>query len=131
MTVTSVVRLPIIGVFLCLTLLPIAKATAQTTWDVVEPVMLSLGATDGAFPGDLFRVSAAVRLQDGRIVVADAAQRLLVFDPLGRHAETVTRGGQGPGGFSRVRWLDVLPSDSLLVWESTPFVCRCSIPASP
>jgi hypothetical protein len=117
MRVKSVVRSAIMGVLSCLTLLPLAKASAQATWEVVEPAELSLGAADGAFPGDFSRVTAAVRLQDGRVVVTDAAQRLVVFNPLGRHAATVTRGGQGPGGFSSVRWLDVLPSDSLLVWD--------------
>jgi hypothetical protein len=116
MRMESVVRASIIGAFSCLTLLSIAKASAQTTWEVVEPAELSLGAADGAFPGDFSRVSAAVRLQDGRIVVSDAAQRLVVFAPLGGHVKTVTRGEQGPGGFSSGRWLDVLPSDSLLAW---------------
>jgi hypothetical protein len=76
-----------------------------------------LGAADSAFPGDFYRVIAAARLQDGRIVVADAHDRLVVFDAPGRYAATVTRGGQGLGEFLAVQWLDALPGDSLLVWD--------------
>jgi hypothetical protein len=117
MTVRSVVRLRIIGVLSCLTLLSVAKASAQATWDVAEPAELFLGAADGSFLGDFYRVRAAVRLHDGRIVVADAVERLVVFDPLGRHASAVTRSGQGLDVFRSVRWMDVLPNDSLLVWD--------------
>jgi hypothetical protein len=105
----------------CLAVPPIASVSAQSVWSVAATADVSLGTADGAFSGDFDRIIAAARLQDGRIVVADALDRLVVFDSLGGYAATITRGGQGLGAFMSVRWLAALRGDSLLAWDGYAF----------
>lgn len=67
---------------------------------------------------DLFGVVGALRLADGRIVVADGAQRILAFDPAGQHVATVGRRGSGPEEFEGIGWLQRLPGDSLMAYDA-------------
>lgn len=56
----------------------------------------------------------------GRVYVADwFAARVAVLDSAGRLLETVGRKGLGPGEFRSMRGLQVLPGDSLLVYDPT------------
>lgn len=61
---------------------------------------LSIGAEAGEAEYELFRVSDAVRLSDGRIVVANSGtSELRAFDASGRFLARVGRAGAGPGEF--------------------------------
>lgn len=61
---------------------------------------LTIGAEEGEAEYEFFRVSDAVRLPDGRIVVANSGtSELRVFDSTGRFMARVGRGGAGPGEF--------------------------------
>lgn len=63
---------------------------------------------------------------DGSIYVGDwYQQKVTVLDPAGRVVRTVGRRGSGPGEFRSVRGVQVLPGDSLLVYD--PNLARISV----
>jgi hypothetical protein len=65
---------------------------------------------------ELFRVSGAVRLSDGRIVVANGGtSELRWYSPQGVHLMSSGRSGAGPGEFQFIARLIRLPGDSVLV----------------
>jgi hypothetical protein len=67
-------------------------------------------------PGhELSRVAGAVRLSDGRIVIADGGSlELRFFDSSGTLIEVVGGRGQGPGEFRRIEALAALAGDTLV-----------------
>ena len=89
-------------------------------WVAPEP-SLSIGTREGDAPYLLFRVRDAMRLPDGRFVVADqGSNELRVFDASGIHAATWSREGEGPGEFTQLAGIAPWPSDSLLAWNARP-----------
>ena len=102
---------------------------------------------EGAFPGPAERSKEAIRHtlvassdpaanftqvtgldvgSDGSIYVADwYQQKVTVLDPAGRVVRTIGRRGSGPGEFRSVRGVQVLPGDSLLVYD--PNLARISV----
>jgi hypothetical protein len=64
---------------------------------------LDLGTEAGS---ELVRVSAAVRMPNGKILVADGGRRhLLRFGADGSFEKVIGRDGQGPGEFVRLGWM--------------------------
>lgn len=64
---------------------------------------LDLGTETGS---ELVRVSGAVRMPNGKILVADGGRRhLLRFGANGRFEKVIGRDGQGPGEFQRLGWM--------------------------
>jgi hypothetical protein len=62
--------------------------------------------------------SGALRLSDGRLVLADDATRELRFyDSLGQHLRTVGGQGSGPGEFRRLRSIARLKADTVFAWD--------------
>lgn len=97
-------------------------------WRVGTAPAVTIGTTEGDPAYELFRVGDAMRLSDGRIVVANTGTgELRVFDADGVHLESWGGQGDGPGEFGimapteLVRW----PGDSLMARE--PFQRRISI----
>lgn len=87
-------------------------------WEVSGVPRVEIGVVEGPPEYQLFRASDAVRLSDGRIVVANAGtSELRFFDPDGRFLHAVGGGGEGPGEFGFVRDLWRLPGDSLLTFD--------------
>ncbi len=85
-------------------------------WNVVEAPSVTIGSELEIETGvALYRVSGAVRLGDGRIVVADGAPRVLLFDPRGEYLQSFGRRGEGPGEFRSIGSIQLLSADSLLV----------------
>ena len=80
-----------------------AEPISESPW-VINPVpLLSIGEVAGAPEYELFRVTSAIRLSDGSIVVGNGSTAdLRWFDTAGRHARTVGRRGSGPGEFQAV-----------------------------
>jgi hypothetical protein len=89
-------------------------------WTVSAEPALTLGVAEGD-PNQLFgRVVGALRLSDGRIVVATDNQ-LRYFDPAGGFLRSSGRTGGGPGEFTSLAWIGRLGGDSLLAWDRGNF----------
>ena len=108
-------------------------------WQVGPEPIVSIGTVEGGDDFQLFRVDDALKLRDGRIVVANGgSHQLLVFDADGNYLTAWGRRGEGPGDFGgtsvygglspglfrMARW----PSDSLAVCHPrTPVGPRHSV----
>lgn len=95
------------------------EGTGRPMWRLSREPRLILGA--GAGPGDqLFRVTAARRLSNGAVVVANSGTReILYFDSAGRRVASAGGEGEGPGEFPRgISALVVRPGDTVLAWSS-------------
>ena len=74
---------------------------SRLPWRFSEHPALSIGSVDSVGADQLFRVTDATRLPDGRIVVANAgSNELKVFNTDGSHAATWGGRGEGPGEFT-------------------------------
>jgi len=86
-------------------------------WVVGAPVV-EIGSVDGDSSGILFQVQDAVRLSDGRILVANGGtNELRFFTGSGRHLATIGGTGSGPGEF---RWLTGVwvSADSMFAFDN-------------
>ena len=92
-------------------------AIADQRWRLDSVPVLEIGGSTGSTV-DLFRVVGGVRLQDGRIVVADGAPRLLAFSEEGALLRTVGQRGSGPGEFQSIDWMQVMAGDSIMVYDA-------------
>lgn len=73
---------------------------ATQAWHLSELPSLEIGADPAEPPYQLYRVVDAVRLSDGRIVVANqGSYELRYYDSDGIHLQSVGRRGEGPGEF--------------------------------
>ena len=105
-------------------------ADSRLGWQVSPDPLLSIGTVGGTDDFQLHHVDDALRLRDGRIVVANAgSHRLLVFDDEGKYLASWGQRGQGPGDFSGLRgsnglgpaqlfWMERWAGDSLAVCHS-------------
>lgn len=97
-------------------------------WRVGPEATVSIGTAEGDPAYELFRVGGAMRLSDGRIVVANAGTgELRVYDPNGVHLASWGGQGDGPGEFGAMApsGLEPWPGDSLMARD--PFSGRISI----
>ena len=99
-------------------------------WKVSAEPAVSIGSVQGGEEFQLHQVDDALRLSDGRIVVANAGSyQLLIFDAAGEYEEAWGQRGQGPrdfGGYygsdglvTNLFWLERWPGDSLAVCHGT------------
>jgi hypothetical protein len=91
--------------------------TAGEGWRLSEQPVVTIGAEEGPEEYSLFQVAAALRLPDGRIVVANnGSDELRYYGSSGLHLYSVGRDGYGPGEFKMMRgvWL---VEDSLVVYD--------------
>jgi hypothetical protein len=106
----------------------IAQNTTDTAalprWELSPQPLIDIGG--GSTPEDqLFGVSSATRLSDGRIVVAEGASgRLRFYDANGSHIMDVGRRGSGPGEFRYVGQIVKLPGDTILALNSAQAILR-------
>jgi hypothetical protein len=85
-------------------------------WRVGTDPILDLSTTGEGPEHEFFRVSDALRLSDGRIVVANSgSSQVRVYSPEGAHLASIGREGEGPGEFTRFFGIDAIAGDSLLV----------------
>ncbi len=64
------------------------------------------------------RVAGALKLDDGRILVANAGTgELRFFDASGTLLSSTGRKGSGPGEFQDILWIERLAADSVLVYD--------------
>ena len=74
------------------------------------------GGADAA--SQLTYVVAAVRLRDGRLAIAEQGVRSIkIFDTRGRFVRAIGREGPGPGEFSSITRLELLPGDLLAAYD--------------
>jgi hypothetical protein len=93
-----------------------AEATPAAPWAIDLAAAREFAMPAGEAP--LYRVSEALRLEDGRVVAADAGNnRLVVFEADGRVSSTLGREGDGPGEFRNMLVMRPWIADSLVVWD--------------
>ncbi len=93
-----------------------ALATPAQIWSADLDAGLEFATPDGDTP--LFRVSNALRLADGRVVVADQGNnRILTFAADGSLLSRSGRAGDGPGEFRNMLAMMPWLGDSLVVWD--------------
>ena len=91
--------------------------TSESSWRMDAVPVFAVGGEPSGPTSDIYNVSGAVRLSDGRIVIADGAPRLLVLDSMGTYLETWGGEGDGPGEFRRIGWMQLVPGDSIVVYD--------------
>jgi hypothetical protein len=111
------------------TLLALLIAAAPTVTEaqqiptfVTDPKpLLSMGSENGS-PALLFSgISDAMRLTDGRIVVASCgSNEVRFFDAKGAHVSSTGQKGNGPGDFQYIRRLFAGGGDSIGVYDGVP-----------
>jgi hypothetical protein len=80
---------------------------------------LDIGNVDGSAQYQLFRVSSVLRLDDGRIVVANnGTNELRIYSPRGSFIAAIGRAGAGPGEFRSINGVHVVGRDSLFVFDA-------------
>ncbi len=104
-------------------------ADTRLGWRVGAEPTLSIGAFEAAPAYELYQVMDAARLEDGRIVVANAGSgELRVFDASGTHLASWGGRGEGPGefgDFAAPYSVEPWPGDSIA--GSDAFARRMSI----
>src|SRR5687768_2566368 len=86
-------------------------------WRLDGPI-LSIGSIDGPQESQLHRVRAVNLLPDGRIAIANGGtSEIRLYDANGRWVKSIGREGDGPGEFRLITGLQVLPPDTLVVFE--------------
>lgn len=91
----------------------------QAAWRLAPDPIFTAGAGSAPAHELITRIVGAVRLDDGRYVVADGAElRLSVYDAAGRLERTFGRAGEGPGEFRALSGLWHTAGDTIGVWDS-------------
>lgn len=92
---------------------------AGTEWSVDSLPAIVVGVQEGDSQYELHDVAAAVKLPAGEIVVADRGRlELLVFSEDGQFVQSLGSPGEGPGEFASISALQLVPPDTLLVFDS-------------
>ncbi|MDE2753321.1 MAG: hypothetical protein OXI83_12155 [Gemmatimonadota bacterium] len=90
---------------------------SRLEWTVGPEPSVNIGIAEGAEPYMLYGARDATRLNDGRIVVANAGtNELRVFDATGVHLATWGGRGEGPGEFRSLYRVEPWPGDSIVAW---------------
>lgn len=100
----------------------------RLAWQVGTQPSLSIGAVDSGEADQLFQVTDATRLPDGRIAIANSgSNEIRVFNPDGTHAATWGGRGEGPGEFASYSptAVAVWPGDSIAA--ANPWELRLSL----
>jgi hypothetical protein len=92
---------------------------APLPWRIDSVPRLDIGGETDDTTQLLFRVTRALRLADGRIVVGNGGtNELRFFDPGGRFVRSAGRTGEGPGEFRGLGTVFPYRGDSLLVSDT-------------
>lgn len=108
-------------------------------WRIGPEPAVSIGVAEGEPEYQLFQVSDATRLEDGRIAIVNSGTKeVRVFDPGGLYVETVGGEGDGPGEFrypfkiaraalDTVRVFDGAYPGSVSLFDNTAFIERTTL----
>jgi len=89
-------------------------------WRLSDQPLVTIGVLEGPEEYQLFQAYSAVRLADGRIVVANGGSREMRFyEEDGTFINSVGREGEGPGEFKMLRAIWPARGDSLVVYDYT------------
>ncbi len=95
------------------------ETSQDMEWVVAREPSLSLGALEGDDRYQFFRVVDALRLGDGRIVVANrGTSEIRLYDRTGQYLDAWGSTGEGPGEFTNLSLVLRWPGDSILAWDS-------------
>ncbi|MCL7959682.1 MAG: 6-bladed beta-propeller [marine benthic group bacterium] len=87
-------------------------------WTVGTEAVVTIGVADGEPEYQLFGVSDATRLADGRIAIVNSGTKeIRVFDSGGAWVETVGGEGEGPGEFMYPLKIAMAAVDTVLVFD--------------
>jgi hypothetical protein len=101
-------------------------ADSTAAWRVETEPAVAIGEVEGNPEYQLHRVTGALRLSDGNIIVANSgSSEIRYYDSTGTYIRAVGRKGQGPGEFEFLRFLKRYGGDSLLAWD--PRLARGSV----
>lgn len=91
---------------------------AGNGWRVGSTPRFTIGDQAGDRRYELHRVTGALRLSDGRIVVANAgAAQLRLYSARGEHLRDIGRRGSGPGEFDWIHGIWPALCDSVLIFD--------------
>jgi hypothetical protein len=78
-------------------------AVPMQRWTIDAKPLLEIGGVDGQGPSEFAEIRGVVRLQDGRIAVANGAtNEIRIFSKSGAFQSSGGRAGSGPGEFRRL-----------------------------
>ena len=84
----------------------------------LDSALLTAGRADGPAVEQLHRVSGAVRLSDGTLVIANGGSRqLLRYDRHANFLGATGAQGEGPGEFQALTWVGRMRGDSIVTWD--------------
>ena len=97
---------------------PRAADESRLPWRIGSGPVVSIGVESGEEPYMLYDADDAMKLADGRIVVANTGtNELRAFDATGAHQATWGGAGGGPGEFAALAGIDRWPGDSIVAWD--------------
>lgn len=92
--------------------------TVGNAWRVADRPTIDIGVVSGDAAYEFFRPLGAVRLSDGRIVVANRGTfELRYFDASGKHLLTAGGEGGGPGELMDMSWFARTVGDSIVAYD--------------
>ena len=98
-----------------------ADQVAAAEWSLREEPGIVIGwSLQAAEEYQFARISGAIRLPGGGILVADGGSDLREFRADGIYVRTWGREGEGPGEFKFIGGLDGWGADSVVVWDRRP-----------
>jgi hypothetical protein len=91
---------------------------AGNGWHLSTDPFLEIGQSDGASEYQFHRVEGALRLDDGRVIVADAgSSEIRFYDRDGTFQNSSGRRGEAPGEYQMITSLGYGPGDSIWVFD--------------
>ena len=98
----------------------------ERPWVIEESPVFRVGDLSGQPEYELYRVSGAVRLSDGRLVIGNSGtSELRWYSETGEFIRSAGGAGEGPGEFSRLSVIIAIGGDSIAVGD--PRLGRLSI----
>ena len=87
-------------------------------WRVSQEHTVNIGVIDGDPVYQLFQARAFLRLGDGRIVIGNRGSHdVRWYDEHGTFLRAAGGKGGGPGEFEDLRWIGLLPGDSVMAYD--------------
>lgn len=89
-------------------------------WRVGGEPTLEIGMAEGPNAYLLSGVQAAIRRDDGTLVLANGqTAEIRFYDPSGTHLATVGGKGGGPGEFQTLMWMGLVAGDSIAAYDAS------------